>query len=107
MIKSTIVPKSKKGREVVKILKEAGYEATYRTTAGRYLVNLPAYWKGLNCDIKTLIKIAFVLFPDHADWAVNEAAYRTSQIVDNPADYGLFKSPEWAAEYNRQVLGIL
>ena len=79
-LKIAWIPKSEKGREVVRTLKAAGYPATYENTMGRYLFNTPAGRGDLFQDVQTMVKIAFILDPESADATLNDAAARADAI---------------------------
>lgn len=105
-VKSAWVPKSEKGREVVRTLKTAGYPATYENTMGRYLSNTPAGRGGLFQDVQTMIELAFVLDPEGAETALNDAAARADAIVSDPGAYGL-DDANFEQEYDRAVLELI
>jgi len=82
-VKVMYIPKSERGREVYRLLKP-NYSLKYEDVLGRYVGNLD-----VNLDYETLRKIAYILDPERAAWAEDEAYNLANDIRDNPARHGI------------------
>lgn len=78
------IPKSEKGRQVARMLKERGYRVRNADVLDRYVCNL-----NLNLKFEGLRQIAYILDPEAASHAEDEAIALAQHITDNPLAYGI------------------
>lgn len=91
------VPKSERGREVARFLREQGYPVRNVDVVGRYVGNI-----GLVLTFEELRKIAYILDPEAASRAEDEAIALAQHITDDPLAYGI--PPEHAEIEAERVL---
>ena len=84
-IKTWWIPKSKRGRQIAKLLKNAGYkDASYQNVAGRYVCNLFCYGE-LAQQPWLLREIAYALDPEEAYYLDLDVEALAQDLLD---DYG-------------------
>ena len=94
------IPKSEKGRQVARMLKDRGYRVRNADVVGRFVCNL-----GLDLTCEDLRQIAYILDAESASHAEGEAIALAQSITDNPLAYGI--PPERAEVEAERVLGAV
>ena len=97
-VKSWWIPKSERGREVVRTLKVAGFAATYQNTLGRYVCNLFCASELTN---ETLREIAYDINTELAGDTEQEYYERAEALLDSGYE------EEFPGTYERELVAWL
>jgi len=84
-VSAMYIPRSKRGREVYRLLKPTFSYLRYEDVLGHYVCNLEVD----TLSHKTLCRIAYILDPAQATVAESDAMAMANDIRDRPAAHGI------------------
>lgn len=85
-VKAAWIPKSERGREVARVLRDAGFDVRNKDVQGHYLCNLQC---ADELDTPTLRLVAYALNSERACYDEQDAFKQANDLRDNPGAAGL------------------